>query len=171
MTSPVALICTSSRRILARDGTHQESENCPALAERARHGPPDLIRTSIRDKSSGSTKSTTHLDHISHCKNSIWYKFVEKMDLPSTCYQYSPRFDPSCLLSAQPPAPTQPPATHGGSKGITTRNVLVPNGLCGGTSAEPYSGRAPMQVCVSFEAHIGFRLKYTPGIWPKHRRI
>jgi len=27
-----------------------------------------LIRTSIHDKYSGSTKINTHLDHISHCK-------------------------------------------------------------------------------------------------------
>ena len=30
----------------------------------------DLIRTSIHHKYSGSSKMTTHLDHISHCNTS-----------------------------------------------------------------------------------------------------
>jgi len=61
----------------------------------------DLIQTSVYDKYPGSMKITTQLDHIRHCKNSTWYKSVEKMDLPSMYHKHSPRFHVQTLLLNQ----------------------------------------------------------------------
>ena len=51
------------------------------------------FHASMSDKHSGSMKITTRLNHMSHCRNSILYKMVEKMDLPSIHHKYSPRLD------------------------------------------------------------------------------
>jgi len=61
---PVPLACTGTRRDPATCGTNQ-------AARKRRFGPtlsPDLIRTSVEDKYSGTTKIIKHLDHVSHCK-------------------------------------------------------------------------------------------------------
>ena len=46
----------------------------------------DLIRTSIYDKCSGSTKITAGLDHVCHCKTTSGTNW--SMDLPSIHHEY-----------------------------------------------------------------------------------
>ena len=40
--------------------------------------PPDFIRTSICDKHPGSMKSTTHLDHTSHCQTAPGTNWLQR---------------------------------------------------------------------------------------------
>jgi len=63
----------------------------------------DLVRTNVYGKYSGSTKITTHLDHISHCKTALGKKMGESIDLSSIYDTHSPGLNLTEGLAQQRP--------------------------------------------------------------------